>query len=323
MHRRFCRNRLSTATGRLAAITGRGGLAPVELILGLPLLLMLLAMMIIVGTAGAWKVRTLANSRQAAARALWPRDGADDPKPDSWWPDSATMSAGSADPDPFGYDPFAEHVFVRGPRIGGPGVFGLGVDHRCLDITRGLFAGHAAIDRDFPLWRQLPYRNKYHRETQVFSGDHWQFQTMGMGDNVWRRVDLLYDYNLASRSPTGLGRTNAALQALRANRDRPLLFILDRDDELRTFYGDPYDANWYERYDRFNFHPPAYNSCTLNLRPDVDNLVDRIEEVPCQLARAFRTMYEEQRWLAGNANTAALDQKIRQLDQFLQRSCSN
>lgn len=308
---------MKTCPGSQINPARRRGLATLELILCLPLLLMIMAMIIIVGTAGSWKVRTLANSRQAAARSLWPRDGANDPKPASWWPNSANMSAGGADPAPLDTDPFAQHVVVRGPVFGAPQGGGtLRVDTDLLDPSRGLMAGFASIDRDLPLWRQLPYRNRYRRETQFFSGDQWQFSLMNLGDNTRRRIPALYpDYNLAASSSIGIGRTTTALQAILSHPDRAQWLILDRDAELRGFYGDPYDSNWYGRYDQRNFHPRALETCTIDLSADVQSLTDRIDRAPCNLAAAFLQMYESQPQSAQN------DQFIQQLEQFRNQHC--
>lgn len=295
----------------------RSGLAPLEFVLSLPLLLMIMAMIIIVGTAGAWKVRTHANARQAMARALWPRTGAGDPKPASWWPDTAVMSAGPANPAPFDADPFAQHQVVRGPQISAQQGSGfLRVDTDLMDVTQGLFAGYSSIDRELPLWKQLPYRNAYHRQAQVFSSNHWQFQQMGLADNYDRRTRVLYpDFNLADSSGMGAAAVQAALQALLSNPDRAQLLILDRDAELRGFYGDPYESDWYGRYDRFNFHPRPFNECALDLTSTVDGLTDRIDQAPCNLARAFLEMYESQPQSAQN------DQYIQQLEDFLSQQC--
>jgi len=304
-------------TNRRQVIASRAGLAPLEFVLSLPLLLMIMAMIIIVGTAGSWKVRTLANSRQAAARSIWPRDGANDPRPASWWPDSATMSAGGAEPDPFDYDPFSQHTVVRGPVVGTPGGGGFRVNTDLLDISRGMLAGHASIDRDLPLWRQLPWRNRYRRSTHVFSGDQWQFALMNLEDNTRRRIPVLYpDYNLASNSGVGIGRTSAALQMIMSHPDRARWLILDRDPELRGFYGDQYDSSWYGRYDRFNFHPPARESCTIDLSGEVELLKRQIEGVPCTLANAFLQLYRDQ-GLDDN------DPRIQQLLNFqMQQGCN-
>jgi len=297
--------------------SSRRGLAPLELVLSLPLLLMIMAMIIIVGTAGAWKVRTLANSRQAAARAIWPRDGASDPKPASWWPDSATMSAGHADPEPFDYDPFSQHTVVRGPIISAPGGNSLHVDTELLDSSGGMVAGFASIDRDLPLWRRLPYRNRYQRETQFFSGDQWQFSLMGLSDNISRRIPVIYpDYNLASNSEVGIGRTAAALQAIMSHPDRLTWLILDRDVELRGYYADPYESTWNGRYDGFNFHPRASETCSIDLSGEVQSLTTRIDQAPCQLARAFLQMYREQ------GLTAATDPRVQQLEDFVAQHCN-
>jgi hypothetical protein len=300
----------------------RPGLAPLELVLSLPLLLMIMAMIIIVGTAGAWKVRTLANSRQAAARSIWPRTGDSDPKPASWWPVTANMSAGSADPEPIDADPFAQHAVVRGPVIGVQGGSSLRVDADLLDATQGLFAGNADVDRALPLWKTLPWRNRYHRETQFYSDNHWQFPLTGLTSNTRRRIDVLYpDYSLAGSSNVGGGRTTAAMQALLANPDRWRLLVLDRDAELRGYYGDPYVSDWYGRYDRFNFHPRPYNECAFDLQSSVDVLTGQIDQAPCNVARAFRQMYQEQ---INSGNTSPqLQQYVQELDDFLMQHCGN
>ena len=307
------------------------GLAPLELVLSLPLLLMIMAMMIIVGTAGSWKVRTLANSRQAAARSIWPRTGDNDPKPGSWWPNSATMSFGSASPSPLPNDPFQRHYVVRGPTIASPAGSSLPVDDTRLDATRGLHAGRASIDRDLPLWKTLPYRNRYDRDTQVFSDHQWQHGTMGQGTTWQRRIPVIYpSYDLGRYGAGSVGEMQSTLMNLMAlyNTD-PHLPILDRDDELRSFYGNPYNNQWGARYDRFNFHPAA-GGCTTDLQPIVDRLVGRpaqppqpaivgeIHQVPCRITREFWRMYVDQLSLLNcdDPGRGALITSVRQLENF-------
>src|SRR5262245_31434467 len=104
---------MRNAARKFRQSTRRHGLAPVELVLSLPMMMMILAMMIIVGTAGAWKLRTSANSRQAAFRTVWPRTGDSDPKPANWWPASAAIYAHNRGLSPFPVDPFTAYPVVR------------------------------------------------------------------------------------------------------------------------------------------------------------------------------------------------------------------
>ncbi|MFG0335491.1 MAG: hypothetical protein ACF8TS_19195, partial [Maioricimonas sp. JB049] len=172
----------------------RAGLAPLELVLSLPLLLMLMALMIIIGTAGAWKIRTDANSRQAVFRAMWPRSGANDPKPSNYFPPSTRLAWTSASPSPLGSDPFADYEVVRGPAIGNPlnGSI-LEVILPTLDITLGLRTGTASIDHELPLWPRLDRRNNFVRDTQIFAGNQWQHNQMGFRNEA-RRIPVTYAY---------------------------------------------------------------------------------------------------------------------------------
>ncbi|REJ89742.1 MAG: hypothetical protein DWQ34_18530 [Planctomycetota bacterium] len=296
----------------------RAGLAPLELVLSVPMLMMILSMMIIVGTAGSWKLRTLANSRQAAARSIWPRDGENDPYPDSWWPASASMNFRSASPSPVEIDPFAQHYVVRGPIVPSPGGGQpLRVIDDTLDMTLGLEAGFAEVDRDLPLWKQLPHRNHYSRDTLFFSGEQWQHGSMGISNNT-RRMLVTYEYDLARYDPAATQQMMAAANALVSNPMRQTMFILDRDDELRTWYSDPYTPYSDDRYDWLSFYPPVARGCDLDLRPRVDVLISAVENVPRQIAQRFRRMYEEQ--LNQNPpppNASDLQQKIQQLDEFI------
>jgi hypothetical protein len=58
---------------------GRRGLAPLELTLTLPILVLMMALMINFGVVGVWKVRTQANARYAAWRTITARTGEDNP----------------------------------------------------------------------------------------------------------------------------------------------------------------------------------------------------------------------------------------------------
>lgn len=308
------RNRRPAAHGR------RSGLAPLELVLVLPMFMMILAMMIIVGTAGAWKVRTLANSREAAFRAVWPRTRANDSKPTNWWPQSATMGFRDAQPSPFDSDPFIGHEVVRGPVVADTETGRtLVVRDLTLDMTQGLQSGYAEVDRDLPLWTQLPYRNHYRRDTPIFAGRQWQHGTMGIS-NSSRRILITYEFDLARTSGGQVGPMMQAANDLLSNPDRQVLFILDRDDELRSHFGPPYRPyEFSSQYGRPSAYPYVGNGCSYDLRPEVDLLAYRIDRVPCDLAQFFCTMYHEQydALPPNDPGRAVLLQKMQQLHDFM------
>ena len=77
----------------------RRGLAPLEFVLSLPLLVMMMALMIDFGVAGAWKIRTQTNARYAGWRTLTSRTGEFNATP-PYWPASAPLAARSGTPLP-------------------------------------------------------------------------------------------------------------------------------------------------------------------------------------------------------------------------------
>ncbi|MCA9071579.1 MAG: hypothetical protein KDA84_21785, partial [Planctomycetaceae bacterium] len=131
--------------------THRAGLAPLELVLVLPILLFVMALMINLGTGGAWKIRTQINARHSAWRALEHRTGQGDPHPGNW-PDDARLQSNGTSLSPVPFDPYVGHVVARGPVIVDPvtGEF-LPVRSGYLDMQPRLVEGEAAIARPYPL----------------------------------------------------------------------------------------------------------------------------------------------------------------------------
>ena len=179
----------------------RHGLAPLEMVLSLPILMFVMALILIMGTAGAWKVRTQANSRQAAWRSLWPRTGANDPNP-AGWPQNAAMQYYDANVPLTPADPLADFPVLRGPMLAEPSGQFLPVNTNILDTSFGMKHGHARIQRRYPLLAKLPPHGiDFPRETVVLDGTRWQYPTMGIGSNVTRRILFLYDFQLQARAP--------------------------------------------------------------------------------------------------------------------------
>lgn len=298
----------------------RRGLAPLELTLTLPLLLMVMALMVILGAAGAWKLRTLANSRQAILRAIYPRTTDNDPHPPNWWPAATVMQYHANVPSPFPFDPYAEHRVVRGPTIADPrSGNSLSVRTGTLDMTAGMHSGRASVDHDPAMWPRLGVRNAFSRETVMFAGQTWQYGNMGIPTNGTRRILYTYDYEMSRYNPGAAAMVNLAAATLLANPSRPQLEVLDQDAELRAWYGRNID-----------FHPQPPAACTNDpsvlrtqvLRP----LLQRIDDVPRTMAETFLRMYREQLDALDNqtppppdldSQRGVLLQKIRQLEDFL------
>lgn len=291
----------------------RRGLAPLELTLALPLLLMAMALMVILGAAGAWKIRTLANSRQAILRSIHPRSTDNDPRPANYWPAGSTMQYHGGGPSPFPNDPYAEHRVVRGPTIADPETgLSLNVLIDTLDMRQGMHSGRASVNHDPAMWPRLGVRNAFTRETVMFAGQVWTYGNMGIAHNHVRRILHTYNYSMDRYNPSAAAAVNLARADLLGNPYRADLEVLDHDLELRAFYGDFID-----------FHPRPRSACSNDpvflrdqvLRP----LLQRIDNVPRSMAQTFLRMYRQQLANLDPQTPPPPDllQKIQQLEDFL------
>ncbi len=219
--------------------TRRAGLAPLELVLVLPILLFVMALMINMGTAGAWKLRTQINSRQAAWRALEQRTGAKDPHPPNW-PQDAALQFSSAAPSPVPFDPYAGHPVVRGPMLADPvtGEF-LPVLPNNLNMRPQLRDGFAKIRRPYPLLQSLPGEAKFGRDHVIFDGTRFQYPSMNLPSNTTRRVLGLYPLLLQMRSPDEVDDYHeAAIVVAFDPNESALLPLTGGDPEIYDLTGD-------------------------------------------------------------------------------------
>ena len=131
----------------------RRGLAPLELVLWLPVLLFVAALMVNLGTMTAWRMRGEIVSRDAAWRARWPRTGENEPRPKKRiWPENAQMDV--AEDRPIGQGQ------GQGPDLS---VFGQDMrllipwpQRELLDWDEGgAYRGTAEIDRAYPTLSKL------------------------------------------------------------------------------------------------------------------------------------------------------------------------
>lgn len=255
--------------------TSRRGLAPLELVLWLPLLMFVMALMVIIGNAVVWKVRTATVSRHAVWRARPPRTAQVDPPPAAWplertsmdvINDADLLAVAAAQPtDPVAHGPLG-NVSVQ----------------PILDLGRGKQAGDAELARIYPMLARMgEYRFDVEHPMLV---DQFSYREMGIPRNRHRRIPFLYEL---PKAPPRLSQAYG--DAVRGVINAPFrreLDPLDRDQEIFAFYG-------YYR----DFHPRLSPFSSLDeeqvYRDRVEPLIEQIEQVPQRMTQFFQNMYQQ------------------------------
>lgn len=293
---------MAKLTGRSVHQHRRRGLAPLEFVLWLPVLLSVTALMVVFGSMGAWRVRGEIVSRDAVWRARWPRTGGSEPRPDvRTWPADAEMRVVPA-PEFGRLDvPAIHRPVVRGPL---PHGF---VVKDALDPARGAVEGRAAIIRQFPLLPKLgPYRSGQIRHPLL--GDQRRIAEMN-APNLSRRTLILYQLPVTEQS---LPRAFAdAVQAVTSMSNFHALDVLDADEEIKRYTGAYVD-----------FHPRVPPLCSLDRKQvhkqRVEPLIDtrdsrgrirlgQISRLPRTMTNYFLRLYR--------SRASALNGQIQQLQQ--------
>jgi hypothetical protein len=280
-------------------------------VLAIPLVLFALALSVIVGTAACWKVRASVVARNAIWTHRMPRsDRPVNPRP-SGWPLPATSNHTNSRPLTALNNPAFQNPLVRGP-LPNQVVVNAGL----FDPAQAVRLGESHIQRTPAMLPRLgPYQ--FSLVHPLLDGK-WQFRQMRLAHNDSRRLPVLYQF------PDGDSSERAAFQQAYQNilsaPFRPDLDVLDRDEELRAWFGSYID-----------FHPRLRQFCSLdssvvheqNVRP----LLARIEQVPRRLTQTFLRMYRQQLAILQNmpppltaaqqAQIADLQQKIKILQDFL------
>ncbi len=200
----------------------RRGLAMLELVLALPILLFIMALIYNAGVISAWKVRENGVARLAVWESRWPRSG---PTRPSYWPATATMEASDQGNVAAMDDSRVDLPVARGPLQGAT------VNSELLDPTRGLREGLAEMKRRCAY---LPKMGEYPLNAQTWLiDDKWQYQTpkMGMGNNWLRRIPVIY-YPLAAASRSLVNAYTQAVMAVESAPFRPQLAPLDSDPDF-------------------------------------------------------------------------------------------
>jgi hypothetical protein len=258
----------------------RRGLAPVELVLWLPVLLFVVALLINYGTMATWRIRGEVVSHDAAFRARWGRTGSGEGRLVGQWPATAALTTVADPPVTQIDDPFIQHPVVRGPL---PNGF---VVRPVLDPDEiGAYRGSAAVERMFPLMPSLG-----HYESGEIAGSlldrKWTGPEMRI-PNIHRRIPVLYE--LPKTDPQLPKAFREAVLALLGIPHFPALDVLDHDEDMRLITG---------RYP--DFHPRVRRMCELDRdvvwRQQVERLIDirnALGEIRLgEISRLPRTMTE-------------------------------
>jgi len=272
-------------------VTRRRGLAPLEFVLWLPILLFVTALMVNFGTMAAWRVRGETVSRDAVWRSRWPRSGATEPRPEERvWPEEATMEVHQDDPIASVDVPQIQHRVVRGPLPNGFEV------RPTLDPKRlGTYKGTTSIVRNYPL---LPKLGQFESGeiTNSLLDRKRQVSEMGIRSNRSRRVPHIYTLPQTEQSlPMAFMDAVAGLFGM-ANFEA--LSVLYWDKELLQLLG--YRVDFHPRVNsRYQRTDPA-EVRELAVKPLVDRLNSRgqvvlgeISRLPRRMTRTFLAAYRQ------------------------------
>jgi len=273
----------------------RCGLAPLELVAAIPILLFVCALMVNFGTLAAWRVRGEIVSRDAVWRARWPRTG-DRESPSFTWPADAVSRI--ADGPQIGAlaHPDLEHPVTRGPLPNGFLVTDV------LDPERGYQEGLASVTRRYPLLPRLgPYRSGNIEHPLL--DRKWPCSEMGI-PNVYRRSKPLYVLPTTDQSlPLALANASHAMFGM---PNYTALYTLDRDADIRRFRGGYIDFHPRIRHAYPHNRLVAIEHCHLDpevvRKKEVERLVDtldsqgraqlqRISRLPRTMTNYFLSMY--------------------------------
>ncbi|MCC6124578.1 MAG: hypothetical protein IT426_06435 [Pirellulales bacterium] len=268
------------------------GLAPLEMVIALPILLGIMALMVCYGNAVCWKVRALAVARHSIWGNLTPRlrspdvpydrkTGFNDPRPDYWNADrtsSGTQNLAKAlevtDQE------VPRHPVVRGESDGNP-VLPIAngqsvlVNADLLDPSLGMRSGTAELTQTYPMLKNLGSFD-LNAETEILDGA-WRIAEMGIPNHHFR-LNLIYP---TFQPPSGNNPVLPVLlsiyNAIYGQGQLALLYGREADFiKYQTLYGQPIPRyiNSVPGWTRLRF---GCNMEPAVVGQAVDELVDRID----------------------------------------------
>ena len=325
-------------TGRRYAPHRRAGLAPLEFTLAAPMLVIMMALMINFGVAGAWKVRTQAATRYAAWRTVNERTGELNPTPPYWSTTAPlTTSAGTDLPTSSQLWDSQQALLcpcVRGPQLTAPSAQNVVNVPGRLEMDGFVLKGNAILDKPLPLLRTaLPRgRFRFNLKQDVFD-NQWQFYSLGIPWNNHLRATIWWDIahsDLAvmdSAIDSNKQQLDANLSRLQTSPTHDDLYPLDNDDEHARYYSTQ-PPDFYPRLggscesDPMKVYMSLVSRLDQNGQPNDSSILRRIDRLPCSMSQNFTSMYRS--WVCelemcgfDNASIDPLRQRYKDLSQFM------
>jgi hypothetical protein len=290
-------------------------LAPLEFVLALPILVIMMALMVNFGVAGAWKVRAQVNTRYAAWRTVNARTGEYNPRP-AYWPQGVALNTNT------GADlPMVSQIWdsqqdllcpcVRGPNLTAPSAeVPVNVKGR-LELDGSVLEGSTSLSRPLPVLRTaLPGGQFQFNLKQDIFDNQWQFYSLNIPWNnsiralVWWNIEHADLATLDAAISQNLQLLNNNLQTLQTAPTRPFLYPLDADDEFNRYNNGENTTTWsspdfYPRLARACQSDPnvVYNQFVSRIGPNgkanPNSLLSRIDNLPCSMSTSFLNLYKK------------------------------
>jgi len=327
------------------------GLAMLEMVLALPILVMIMALMINFGNFASWKLRADTASRHGAWATRPPRSplALTYPRP-SYWPQWGGPNGEASDSQLD--EPSVNLPVVRGPTLSdASGAYAALVNSELLDPSQGFCSGNSQVHRNFVFLQKMgPYDLSAQTHMLHDKWQFWQFSWPANNYSLWAnqvpRIPVIYQ--LPSPPASFAQAYVQAALAIFNYAMRSALYPIDRDQEWHNYhllYGNPlvYQPAIGDSPD---FYPKLNEFCSLDknlAQQQVNDLINRIQgqqqpkvlSVAETMAWGFISLYQSLIELFQNEINAtpppppgqiaalqgqiqALEQNIAILRQFLQ-----
>lgn len=277
----------------------RRGLAPLEMILCTPFLLIIMALMVNFATAASWKLRSLTAGRFAAYMTRWPRMCRNSNFTTATWTVFQNATMPQQFPQPYTVD--SSHGSDRylslpdpsqgHPVISGPTVMSLGVNQNTLDFSAGIWDGVANLERTFP-FPAVSTKSTYSYENlrHPIVENQLEYHRMGLDHNERRRSPVIFDID-SNYNPRDFCATTESLISATESDFGPLYQDWELAAYNRAIMADPTSTKPLVQPTSLNFWPGGPSFCS-DSTPDITGLQQRIQSLPSRLQTEFNKLYQ-------------------------------